>query len=168
MERELLPVTNLRVRLVFLGLFLLPIPFIPELSLWMRLLSCGLPLIFTGSYRTSRIIETTFHTQFHFAFIPFPRQKCKLAVVGFVETVYGASRPGVWTFILFGPLQFIFGWMFDYLLPAVGGPYEIWLVTAKGREILAWQGHNQQYFESNLELLQSQTGAEIRGRTVSG
>lgn len=167
MELELLPLTNLPIRLGILAVLLLPIPFIPELSWWMRLLACVLPLIFTGTYRRSRVIETSFQSQFRFAFIPFPVQKCKLAVVGFVETVYGASQPGIWTFILFGPLQFVLGWIFDYLIPALGGPYEIWLVTAKGREILAWQGHNQNYFEANLELLQNQTGAEIRGRSVS-
>jgi len=166
MERELLPATDLRIRLIALGVLLVPIPFIPGINLWIGLLCCGLPLIFTGTYRRARIVETTFVAQFHFAFIPFPVQKCKLAVVGFVETIYGGSQPGLWTFILFGPLQFIMGWIFDYLIPALGGPYEIWLITAKGREILAWQGHNQQHFEANLELLQSQTGAEIRGRSV--
>lgn len=165
MERELLPVTNLRIRLVVLGLLLLPIPFIPGISLLVRILTCGLPLIFTGTYRISKIVETTFQSRFHFAFIPFPIKKCKLATVGFVETSYGSSQPGIWTFILFGPLQLIFGWMFDYLIPSLGGPYEIWLITAKGREIVAWQGHNKQYFDANLELLQSQTGAEIRARS---
>jgi hypothetical protein len=168
MERELLPVTNLRIRLVLLAIFLAPIPFIPDVSLLIRFLACGLPLIFTGTYRRSRIVETKFETQFRFAFIPFPVQRCKLATVGHLEASYGTARPGIWTFIMFGPLQLIFGWMFDYLIPSLGGPYELWLVTAKGREIIAWQGHNQAYFDANLELLQNQTGAEIRGRSVSG
>lgn len=165
MQRELVPSTNVRIRLVFLGLLLAPIPFIPGVSWLIRVLACGLPLIFTGTYRVSRIIETTFQTRFYFAFIPFPLKKCKLATVGYIETTYGSSRPGIWTFILFGPLQFIMGWIFDYLIPSLGGPYEIWLITAKGREIIAWQGHNQQYFDANLELLQNQTGVEIRTRS---
>jgi hypothetical protein len=165
MERELIPVTNLRIRIVLLILFLAPIPFLPDVPMLIRFLSCGLPLIFTGTYRRSRIIETTFVTRFCFAFVPFPIQRCKLASVGYLEATYGNSRPGLWTFIMFGPLQLVFGWLFDFLIPSLGGPYEIWIVTAKGREIMAWQGHNQQYFDANLELLQSQTGAEIRGRS---
>jgi hypothetical protein len=161
------PVTKLWIRLIVLAVILAPIPFIPDISLLVRILACGLPLIFTGTYRRSRIIETMFETRFRFAFIPFPSQKCKLATVGYVETTYGSQRAGIWTFIMFGPLQWILGWLFDFLIPSLGGPYEIWLVTAKGREIIAWQGHNQQYFDANLELLQNQTGAEIRGRSVS-
>ncbi|MDB5386502.1 MAG: hypothetical protein JWM11_2148 [Planctomycetaceae bacterium] len=167
MNRELVPKTDQRIRIMLLALFLLPIPFLPGVNLLIGLLSCGLPLIFTGTYRVSRIVETTFETRFYLAFIPFPLKKCKLATVGYVETTYGNASPGMWTFILFGPLQFVMGWVFDYLIPSLGGPYEIWLVTAKGREIIAWQGHNQQYFDANLELLQSQTGAEIRSRTIS-
>ena len=65
---------------------------------------------------------------------------------------------------MFGPIMWVFSWIFDYLIPALGGPYEIWLETAKGREILAWNGYNQQHFESNVELLRNQTGAELRSR----
>jgi hypothetical protein len=165
MERELVPPTSLRFRIILLILLVTPLPFLFGSSPLICVLSCGLPLIFTGTYRLSRIVETTFETRFYFAFIPFPLKKCKLATVGYVETTYGNSRPGMWTFILFGPLQFVMGWIFDYLIPSLGGPYEIWLVTAKGREIIAWQGHNQQYFDANLELLQNQTGAEIRPRS---
>ncbi len=165
MEQELTPQTNLRVRLIILGILVVPLFFIPGLALWGRILSALMPLIFTGTYRISRIIETRFETRFYFAFIPLPQQKCKLATVGFIETIYGADQPGMWTFILFGPLQFIMGWIFDYLMPSLGGPFEIWLVTAKGREIKAWQGHNQNYFDTNLRLLQSHTTAELRSRT---
>ena len=51
------------------------------------------------------------------------------------------------------------------LIPALGGAYEIWLITAKGREISAWQGINQQHFEENVELLAARSGAEVRGRS---
>ncbi len=164
MIRELAPATKLHIRLVILGVMLVPLLIIPGLELWGRILSCIMPLIFTGTYRTSKIIETRFETRFHFAFVPFPLQKCKLATVGSVETTYGNSQPGIWTIIIFGPLQFVCGWIFDYLIPALGGPLEIWLVTAKGREIKAWQGHNQDYFDANLKLLQDHTTAELKTR----
>ena len=167
MVQELTPTTNLRFRLIILGVLLVPLFVIPGLHWLGRVASAIMPLIFTGTFRNSRIIETRFETQFFFAFIPFPQRKCKLASVGFIESIYGADQPGMWTFILFGPLQFIMGWVFDYLIPALGGPFEIWLVTAKGKEIKAWQGYNQGYFDTNLRLLQTHTTAELRTRSVA-
>jgi hypothetical protein len=32
----------------------------------------------------------------------------------------------------------VFGWIFEFLVPALGGPYQIHLITAKGRELVAW------------------------------
>ena len=66
--------------------------------------------------------------------------------------------------MFFGPIQWIFGWIFDFLIPAIGGPYELWLETGKGREFIVWQGFSQQHFEKNLQLLLNQTGAEIKPR----
>ena len=83
----------------------------------------------------------------------------------YVETKYNASGPGFWTFLLFGPMQVVFSYVFDLLIPALGGAYEIWLITAKGREIAAWQGMNQAHFDANVELLAARSGAEIRGRS---
>jgi hypothetical protein len=167
MDQVLIPRTNLPLRIVALVVLVIPVWLIPGWPLQVRFFSMIMPLIFTGTYRISRIVETKFETQFFFAFIPFPMQKCKLATVGYIETVYGNDQPGMWTFILFGPLQFIMGFVFNYLLPAFGGPFEIWLVTAKGKEIKAWQGHNQDFFDKNLKLLQTHTTAELRGRTLT-
>src|SRR5262245_25695266 len=129
MIRELEPANKLNVRLVILAVMLVPLVVVPGIPLWSRILGCIMPLIFTGTYRISKIIETRFETRFHFAFIPFPLQKCKLATVGTIETTYANTQPGLWTIIIFGPLQFVCGWIFDYLLPSLGGPLEIWLVT---------------------------------------
>lgn len=164
MFRELTPPTTLWTRVVILIALLVPLLIIPGMEWWARILSATMPLIVTGTYRISKIIETRFETRFHFAFIPFPLQKCKLATVGSIETTYGSSQAGMWTYIMFGPLQFILSWVFDYLIPSLGGPYEIWLVTAKGREIKAWQGFNQDYFDANLKLLQEHTTAEVKTR----
>ena len=144
MIRELAPPTKLNVRFVILAVTLVPLGIIPGIPIWGRLAGCVMPLILTGTYRKSKIIETRFETRFHFAFIPFP---------------------GIWTLILFGPLQFIMGWIFDFLIPSLGGPLEIWLITAKGREIKAWQGHNQDQFDTNLKLLQDHTTAELKTRS---
>ena len=72
MTLELAPPTKLSVRLTILGLMLVPLFITPGLELWGRILSCSMPLIFTGTYRISKIVETRFETQFYFAFIPGP------------------------------------------------------------------------------------------------
>jgi hypothetical protein len=166
MDVELMPRTNVVARVIILILLLIPVWVIPGWPLQVRLGSMVLPLIFTGTFRISRIIETKFETRFFFAFFPISEQKCKLSTVGYIETVYGADQPGLWTFIMFGPLQIVMTWVFDFLIPALGGPFEIWLVTAKGKEVKAWQGYNQAYFDKNLKTLQTHTDAELRARTL--
>jgi hypothetical protein len=163
-ERSLLPPPNLSLRLIVLGVLLIPVLFAWKIGLWAQLLACVLPLVLTGTYRDSRVKGDRFSTRFHLAFVPLTRARCQLPGVVSIHTKYQAGQTGWGTLVLFGPVQWLFGHVFDYLIPALGGPYEIWLETAKGREILAWNGYNQQHFEKNLELLHNRTGAEIRIR----
>ena len=165
MERQLLPVLNLRMRLIVLGVLLLPLLLLAwQIGIVWLLLSSIMPLMLTGTYRLSRIVGESFDTRFHLAFVPLRRCRCRLPGVVYIHTTYKTAQTGWGTFLLFGPVMWVFSLVFDYLIPALGGPYEIWLETAKGREILAWNGYNQQHFEANLELLHNQTGAEIRAR----
>ena len=138
---------------------------LPNIPWWIRILACGLPAALAGTYRVSTVEGDKFRTQFFFAFVPLKPQKCNLPAVIYVETKYNASGPGFWTFLLFGPMQVVFSYVFDLLIPALGGAFEIWLITAKGREIAAWQGMNQAHFDANVELLAARSGAEIRGRS---
>lgn len=165
MEIILPPEVKLQPRLWVLGVLLLPILLVPHLPWWVRLCACFLPMALTGSYRISSINGDKFRTQFFFAYFPLKPQKCNLPGVIYVETKYNSTSSGMWTFLLLGPLQFVFGFIFDMLIPALGGAYEIWLVTAKGREIAAWQGFNQEQFEANVALLEARSGAEVRGRS---
>ena len=165
MEITLQPEPKLAPRYVALGLMLLPVLLVTYLPWWVRLLACILPFSLTGTYRLSTVNGDKFRTQLYFAFIPLKPVKCNLPGVIFVETKYNAAGPGIWTFLLLGPLQFVFGFIFDMLIPALGGADEIWLITAKGREISAWQGVNQEHFEANVELLAARSGAEVRGRS---
>jgi len=163
MERQLVPVLNLRVRLIILGVLLVPVAFAWRVGVLVHALACILPLVLTGTYRVSRIVGDKFDTRFHLAYVPLTRSRCNLPGMVYIHTKY-QTQFGWWTFILFGPVQWLFGKVFDYFIPALGGPYEIWLETAKGREILAWNGYNQGHFEKNLEFLQTRTGAEVRLR----
>ena len=164
MDHQLTPPVDMRIRIPLLIVLLLPVVLAPRLGMVWRVLACFMPLMLSGTYRLSCIRGDWMTTTLYLGFVPVRRQKCRLAAVMSIGTKYGGSEPGVWTFVLFGPIQYFFGYIFDFLIPAIGGPYELWLETAKGREIVVWQGFSQQHFEKNLELLRNQTGAEIRPR----
>ncbi|MDZ4685740.1 MAG: hypothetical protein SH850_11795 [Planctomycetaceae bacterium] len=163
MERYLEPVANPRRRVIILGVLLIPVLLSWRIGVVWQLLACLMPVMLTGTYRVSRLTGERFDTQFHLGFVPLKRLQCRLQAVVYLLTIYQSGQ-GWGTFFLFGPVQWLIGHVFDYLIPSLGGPYEIWLETAKGRQILAWNGYNQQLFEKNLELLRSRTGAEVRLR----
>ena len=153
---------RMRVRLIVLILLLVPIVVASHRSLGERLLACVVPLTVTGMFRTSKIRGDRFTTSFHVAFLPVKTQRCHLRGVTYINTKYGHEGSGWGTIILFGPLQALFGRLFDYLMPSIGGPYQIHLVTAKGRELTAWQGSKQPEFRRVLDLLLGLTHAELR------
>lgn len=166
MEITLQPEVKVQSRYWGLAIVVFLFAVIPHIGpWWARLLGCAFPAALAGTYRVSTVNGDKFRSQLFFAFIPLKLEKCNLPGVIYVETKYNAVGPGIGTFLMFGPLQFIFGYVFDLLIPALGGAYEIWLITAKGREIAAWQGFNQQHFEANVALLAARSGAEIRGRS---
>jgi len=160
-ERVVLGV-SMRVRLIVLILLLVPIVVASRRSLGERLLACVVPLTVTGMFRTSKIRGDRFTTRFHLAFLPVTTQRCNLRGVTYINTSYGRVGSGWGTVILFGPLQALFGRLFDFLMPSIGGPYQIHLVTAKGRELTAWQGSKQPEFRRVLDLLLGLTHAELR------
>jgi hypothetical protein len=161
MDHQLSPPVDLRLRIPLLCLLLVPIAF-ARLSPFWRVVACIMPLALSGTYRISKVRGEWLETRLSMCFIPVIKHKCKAASVVFIGTKYGGSEPGIWTFVLFGPIQYFFGYLFDFLIPAIGGPYELWLETAKGREFIFWQGFSQDHFEKNLELLRNQTGADIK------
>ncbi|WP_010586950.1 hypothetical protein [Schlesneria paludicola] len=164
MEVTLKPVTNLTPRYWVVGFVLVPFLLLP-IPWWVKLIGCITPIVLAGTYRISTIEGDKFRTQLFLGFVPLKPQKCNLPAVLYIETKYNALGAGFGTLLLLGPMQYVFSTIFDMLIPALGGAYEIWLVTAKGREIVAWQGFNQKLFEENVELLTARSGAELRGRT---
>jgi hypothetical protein len=165
MEIILPPEVKLGPRVITLIILLLPLLLVSGMPWWLRLAGCIVPLAITGTYRISKLNGDKFRTQLVFAFIAFKPVKCNLPGVIYIETRYNAAGGGLAAWMLFGPLGFLMSFVFDLLLPVLGGAYEIWLITAKGREILAWQGLNQHQFETSLALLTARTGAEVRGRS---
>jgi len=161
-DEQILLGVRLPLRIVVLVLLLVPIVLASRRGLPQRLMACVVPLIVTGTYRTSKIRGDRFTTRFHLAFVPVTSHRCNLRGVTFINAKYGHEGSGWGTVVLFGPLQALFGRLFDLLMPSIGGPYQIHLVTAKGREFVAWQGHAEPQFRSMLDLLLGLTHAELR------
>jgi hypothetical protein len=153
---------RLRVRIVAFVLLLLPLVFASRLSLPERLLACITPLMLAGTFRTSAIRGDRFTTRLFIAFIPIVSHRCSLRGVTFIKVKFAWEGSGLGTILMFGPFQWALGWLLDFLIPSVGGPYQIHLVTAKGRELVAWQGFVDSQFHSTRDLLVRLTNAEVR------
>jgi hypothetical protein len=153
-----------RVQVVILALLLMPVVLVllHRHDFFRGLLSCIVPLLLTGTYRTSAIRGDRFVTRFHVAFFPIVTERCNLRAVTFINAKFGWDGPGIGTILLFGPSQWVFGWLFEFLIPALGGPYQIHLITAKGRELVAWRGFVDSHFHKTLDLLIGLTNAEVR------
>lgn len=139
---------------------------LPYLAWWMKLPMIAIVVLLAGTYRISSVKEDKFRSKLFVAFLPAKVDKCNLPGVLYIETKYNAVGhvPDTWPFL--APLQKLTGTLFDLMTPALGGAFEVWLITAKGREIPAWQGFSQKHFEENVALLKAGSSAEIRGRSV--
>lgn len=154
------------VRLIILAVLLIPVVVVQRLSWTERLLSCFLPLMLTGTYRVSSMRGHVLKTRFHAMFIPITSQQCDLRTVAWVESKYADAGPGWGTYLLLGPVQWIFSWLFDLLIPAIGAPYQLRLMTAKGRGVPVWEGHQNEEFRRILGMLLEATKAEHRPWTA--
>lgn len=164
MSRQLSPEFSRNRRLILLAVLLIPVLLAPGMSWLGRALACVLPVLLTGTYSISRVGSDRFDCWSYVGFVPTSHHRCRLESVVSIHSSYATDQTGWGTFMLFGPVQWVFGMLFDYLIPSMGGPYEIWLETAKGREILAWKGYGQPHYEKNLSMLRNATGAELRLR----
>jgi hypothetical protein len=166
MERILEPVDNPRRRLILLAILLLPILFTLRFTIVGLLISVAasfLPIMLTGTYRVTKVKGDRLFSQLFLGFMPMKPVKINLeSVVGI--HVRNAQQTGVGMLIMFGPVMFIFSHLMDYLLPSLGGSYEIHLETGKGRDVLVWSGHHQTQYEANLNYLKTRTDAEIHIR----
>ncbi len=49
----------------------------------------------------------------------------------------------------------------DLIIPWLGGQYKLWLRSASGKRVLAWQGNSDRQFRDNMELLKHRTGLPV-------
>jgi hypothetical protein len=157
---------NPRVQVAVCAILIVPVVLVFALSRRHSLsdawLACVVPVLLTGTFRTSAIRGDRFVARFHVGFFPVVTERCNLRAVTSVNARFGWDGPGIGTVLLFGPTQFLFGWLFEFLIPALGGPYQIHLITAKGRELVAWRGFVDSHFHKTLDLLAGLTNAEVR------
>lgn len=166
MQTVLKPEANPVNRIIVLAVLILVILFLPYVIWWLKA-AMILPLfMLAGTYRVSKIREDKFQSQLFVGFVPLKPKKCNLPGVMYIETKYNSGGDIPDALPVAGPFQQLMETMLDVSAPTFGGAYEIWLVTAKGREIPAWEGTSQQQFEANVALLKANSGAEVRGRSI--
>ena len=159
MERHLQPDVRIVIRRVLFGVLIIP-ALVASSPWFVKIVGCAMVAFLTGTYRESRIVGSRFETRMVFLFVRRDYKKFKLDHVVTIETGL-EDRAGWGTFFLFGPLYWAASRACDFLLPWVGGEFKLWLRSARGRRLLAWQGNSEDYFQSNLEILQTATGADV-------
>ncbi len=159
MERELLPLPRVKIRWILFVLLLLP-ALMSSTAWYEKLFPALLVASVVGTYRQSRICGDRFESRMILLFWPLRVRKWKLDRVVVIETEM-ASRGGMGAGLLIAPL-WIFGRICDWLLPWLGGDIKLWLRSAKGKRVLAWQGNSDEHYQTNLEILQTATGADVQ------
>lgn len=115
----------------------------------------------TGSTRDSRIVGDQFYAADFWGFVPIKRERCKLKFVVQIETGLRLDNNATDWLLFLG-----FPWLMDRLMqpvwPWMAGEFELWLITARDRRILAWRGNREDVFQHNLQTLVSATGVAVR------
>jgi hypothetical protein len=122
-------------------------------SLWMA--------FFVGSYRQAWINEGKLERRLVLLFIPLRTKRWSLDRFAQIETRWDEPS-GFLSAMLFGPNVWILlrlnELFFDRVFPWLGGPCQLWLRAGSGKRVLAWQGHSEDDYRANLDLLQRVTG----------
>jgi hypothetical protein len=150
------PVPRLWLRVLLLALILLPIPF--ARATWtVKGMGVLLWTVMLGSYRDVRIEGAVLRYGFVVGFVPLKPRRLKLDRVTrlAIDTEQGVGWG--WMFVV-GLWNWLFCWVLDWLFPWFGGRYRVWLLTARGKQILAWQGNSDDALHENLAMLESATG----------
>lgn len=162
METYLHPVPRLRLRL---ALFAALVAFISigHASWVSKLAFCGWMAFFLGSFRVARLHDGWFERQMVFMFIPLKRKRWQLARFIEIETSWQESLYIGWALVI-GPALWLWSHFFDWAIPWMGGNYQLRMRHAKGGPVLVWQGNSDANFETNVEILKSNTGLPVRRR----
>ncbi len=159
MDRPLLPWPLWPLRYVLVVVLSLPAAIAP-VGFLSKLLAVAFVTVIVGSVRVTRVSGTDLEAQQFIAFMPFKPDRCKLKFVTEIEAGH-RKEPSMTDFLMFG----IFNWVMDRIMqwvwPWMAGEYELWVVTAREKRMLAWRGNGDDGFLANLQILTSATGAAV-------
>ncbi|HLJ12563.1 MAG TPA: hypothetical protein VKU82_15320 [Planctomycetaceae bacterium] len=116
---------------------------------------------FLGSYRLARLRDGFFERQMVVLFIPLKRKRWQIERFTQIETMWTQKMQVGWSLVI-GAVLWIWWRLFDWILPWLGGQYELRLRHEKGGPVLVWQGNSEANFQANLEALERNTGLPVR------
>lgn len=126
-----------------------------------KLFSFGFVAVMTGTTRTSRIVGAELITQMFVAFVPMKPERIKLKFVVQIETALRRDM-NMLDWVLFGVMAWFTEKVMKWVWPWLSGDFELWMVTARDKRVLAWRGNGDAVFQDNLATLTSATGAAVR------
>ena len=153
-------------------------PLLPQPKIWLRVLILVLLLFMTligtapwavklvaaltmvavlGTFPRPRINSEFFEKEWFVVFVPVSVRRTPMADVVQIETdlEYKIGLTGGVVLSLFiGLWNMLMIWLLDWLIPWAGGDYKLWLRTASGSRVLAWQGNGDANFRQNLKILE--------------
>ena len=160
MERPLAPLPNWTLRVVLCAVFAV-LPMLSSGPWTVKVFSVAFAAAMTGTTRRSRVIGAEFEAQMFVAFVPLKAERCKLKVVTQIETSL-LQETQVIDWVLFAGVTWVTERLMKWVWPWISGDFELWLITAREKRILAWRGNGDTVFQDNLAVLMSATGAEVR------
>ncbi len=160
MERSLQPNPRLWLRAVLFAVLLTPL-LLSSVGWFQKLFVVAMLALMVGTFRRSWIRGDKFRTGMVVMFYPMRMRQWKLERFVVIEIELENRLHFLWV-LATGPMLWLVCRISDFLFPWIGGEFTLWLRTAKGKRVLAWQGNSEDHFETNLELLQNATGAEIQ------
>jgi hypothetical protein len=115
---------------------------------------------FLGSFRIARIDNGWFERRLVVCFIPLKLKRWQLERFTGIETVYKEGMYIGWVMVI-GPALWLWSHFFDWVVPWLGGNYQLRLRHVKGGPVLVWQGNSESNFEANLAILKDNTGLAV-------
>jgi hypothetical protein len=129
-------------------------------SSWpMKLLFIASMAFLLGTFREAWIGEGRFMRRMSFAFVPGRVRSWPLERFVEIEAKWTGGVGIEWS-LLMGACNWMPWRTFDWLLPWLGGEYELRLRGAKLR-VLVWQGNSDANFKANLQALEAATGLTV-------
>lgn len=159
----LLPRPKIWLR-VTIFVLLVALAWIGSSAWYAKLIFCMAMAGLVGTFPRSRINITYFEKEWFVFFVPVGVMRLEIAELFQIETdldsKIGASG-GLFVLIFFGLMNLVAFWLFDWLMPWIGGDYKLWLRTKSDQRVLAWQGNGESNFRRNLDLLKDLSGLPV-------